>query len=128
MLRIMVTPRMSCGAGLCGCCIEPGRTTTSSRARSTPSLSRHRRAHQEVDRARHLVVAGAGVERDALAVDLQAIAQLDGSVALAVAVDGVREVVAALREKRPQLAAQLGLGLRDQRVEGSPRRGGAEAL
>ena len=144
MLRIMVTPRMPSGAG---------QLRLQDRARTHHHLvdrpldavvedalgalaqqvgaehhGRHRRAHQEVDRPRHLVVAGAGVERDALAVDLEAIAQLDGSVALAVAVDGVGEVVAALRDQRAQLAAQLALGLLDQPRRRRRRRGAAEAL
>ncbi len=59
---------------------------------------------------------------------LQAVAQLDGAVALAVAVDGVGEGVHALGHERAQLLAQLGLALVDQAVEGANRDAAAEAL
>ena len=88
---------------------------------------RHGRAHQEVDRPRHLVVAGAGVEHDAVCRDVQPIAQLDGTVALPVAVDGVGEGVAALRHQGPQLGAHLPLGLGDQPLEGVLRARPAKA-
>ena len=78
MLRIMVTPRMPSGAGKLGCSMEPGAhhhlvdrpldAGVEQRLRALPQKvgaehhRRHRRAHQEVDRPRHLVVAVAGVE------------------------------------------------------------------
>jgi hypothetical protein len=88
---------------------------------------RHRRAHQEIDRTRHLVVARAGVERDVLSFHLEPIAQLDGPVALAVAVDGIGEGVPAFGHQRPEPGAQLLCGLLDQPLEGGGRRGAAEA-
>ena len=124
MLRIMVTPRMPSGAGhlrlqdrarphdhLVDRPLDAGvedRLRAVAEQVGAEHHRRHRRAHQEVDGSRHLVVAGAGVERDALGRHLQAVAQLDGAVALAVAVDGVGEGVHALGHERAQLLAQLG--------------------
>ena len=120
MLRIMVTPRMPSGAGNFGCRIGArphdhlvDRRLDAGVEDALGALAqevgaehhgRHRRAHQEVDRPRHLVVARAGVEHDAVGRDVEPIPQLDGAVALAVAVDGVGEGVAALGHQGAQLA------------------------
>ena len=132
MLRIMVTPRMPSGAGKLGCSTEPcaqdhlvdhalDAGVEQAREPSPEKVGaehhrRHRRAHQEVDRPRHLVVALARVERDALGRDVEAIAQADGPVPWPSLSTRSVKRCSPSRQQRAQLRAQLALGLVDQRA------------
>ena len=88
---------------------------------------RYRRAHQKIDRSRHLIVAVAGVEADVVGRNIERIAQLDGPVPLAIAVDGIDKGVPALGQQGFEFLPQQGRGLVQQLREGARRLGAAEA-
>jgi hypothetical protein len=76
--------------------------------------ARHLLRHQEIDGAGHLVVASRRVEHDARRRHLERVAQADRPVPLAVGVDHVGEVVAAVGHQRAEALAHRGAAAFDQ--------------